>query len=187
MLTRLWLLVNRFATWKSVLLFLVLFIVMTALMLGKPLGTAQVNEYSNGAGILDGTWNYTPEKTYDILDRQGELGRRAYSTLATLDFVYIIIYTPFLALSLAFLLQRLLAPASALQKSSLLPFVSGLADLGEGVCIHVMLANYPNRLMSIARLANYFTMIKTIAFALCMVGVLLLALTWGIKSLTARK
>lgn len=113
---------KKFASWKTLLLFLGLFIIFTVILFSQPFGIAYINEISGGAGIIDTRFTYSPENAYQILEAQGEKGREAYLFLNLIDLVYPIIYSLFCAITITVLFKRLFTPTHPFQKLSLLPW-----------------------------------------------------------------
>ncbi len=107
---------------------------------------------------LDLMFHYSPDQAYNLIESYGPIIRHSYAINAlTLDVIYPLTYS----LMLAVWLSMLLKGQSRLNCVILtLPFFILLFDLLENSGIVVMLANYPQRLDSIARLTSMATSIK---------------------------
>ena len=144
---------------RAVIISCVIFFLFSAVMfyLAAPISI------THGIKILDAhKCGYSPTEAYDILTKMGESGRKTYSLLNKLDFVYPFTYSIFLALFIKRISQKLFPLHHPLQKLSLFPFLACVTDLGENICIFRMLKDYPDISTKIAEIASYFTVAKWI-------------------------
>lgn len=117
----------------------------------------------HGIKIIDAyKCGYSPTEAYDILTKMGNSGRKTYSLLNKLDFVYPFTYSIFLALCIGYISQKLFPLYHPLQKLCLFPFLACVTDLGENIYIFKMLKDYPYISAKIAKIASYFTVAKWI-------------------------
>jgi hypothetical protein len=165
----------------------ILFIGWTLLILGKPFGSAQLKVYSGGLGPVDGIFNYTPDQVYFIFDSMGEIGRAAYLRFVLLDFVFIAIYVPFLALGIYTFSTKDDAAGRILIRLWVLPILAGTADMVEGAFLFTLLRQYPFRLDQVASLMNYFSMAKLILFSLSVLALGLMITLWSVNRYQARQ
>jgi hypothetical protein len=130
-----------------------------------PLAASRIDPQSRGGRPLDLRFGYSPEEAYAVMRAYGPEGRRAYMWIElTADVVYPAAYTLFLALCLTYLAERA-GPASGLtRRATLLPFAVLAADYAENAAIVTMLARYPERADSIARVGGVITAIKWLLF-----------------------
>jgi hypothetical protein len=163
------------------------FLIVQAVINGRPLGVARLRDMTDGVGILDLERGYSPERAYEILTAQGETGRAFYlGSIIPLDFLFPLTYTLFYLTANTFILQRLFADSSPLRKLSLLPLVAGLADYVENIFILVLLLGYPTRRDFVAILANTLTVTKGLFMVASMLLLVVGLLALLIKALVAR-
>jgi hypothetical protein len=162
------------ASLKVVGLFLLLFIISSTLINGKPFGLAQLQEITGGVSIPDmEMFGYSPQHAYDILTAQGEAGRAFYlHKIIPQDFLFPLLYALFYATALTYLAQRLFPADHPLQNIGLFGLCAGLADWAENLCLLGLLLNFPQRLDALARAASIFTVAKTFLVMLNMIMVL---------------
>jgi hypothetical protein len=147
-------------------------------MLGKPVGVAQLREYTGGIGPVDTMVNYTPEQVYQVLDQLGEIGRSAYFRFVILDLVYMDIYVSFFLVGITLFLRQLLPDKTNLHWIKLAPVFAWGADLLENSLSLVIFVNYPERLMDIALYMNIFTLAKFFLFSISSLILVFLFLWW---------
>jgi hypothetical protein len=98
-----------------------------------PFSTPAIEEHSGGVPILDMRMSYTPEEVYQLFSALGIAGRQAYRTLHLVpDMLFPISYALLFAFTGAWFLVRLLPLDHRLQWLSMIPLISGLADLLAG-------------------------------------------------------
>ena len=163
MLRRVLAFVQYRASWKVIVgLFAVsalLMIVMNGTEL--PFSTPTIEEHSGGLAILDTRSSYSPADAYALFEGLGTEGRRAYLTLHLVpDTAFPIAYALVFAFTSAWFLVRLLPLDHRLQWLSLIPLVSGSADVLENLLLVIANLTYPDRADGMVRLANVLTRIK---------------------------
>ncbi len=172
---------QRRATWPTILGLLSVAAVLGFVMNGTdlPFSTPTIEEHSGGLRILDMRLSYGPDDANDLFEALGAKGRRAYLMLHLMpDMLFPISYSLAFAGTSAWFLVRLLPADHPVQWLSLMPLISGAADLLENVSLAAVNASYPTRIDWLTHVASVLTRIK---FGLMPVGVVLLsvmALLW---------
>ena len=129
---------------------------------------------NNSVLPLDLMFVYTPEQTFEMMERYGEAGRSVYFRIElTADIIYPIIYTLFYGLLLSWLFQRAFKPDSNMQKWNVMPVGAWLFDLLENAGIVTMLAMYPSKSIILAWLMMLFGLLKWVFFVVTVVLVLI--------------
>lgn len=156
-----------------------LFLISYTLINGKPFGLAQLAEISGGASIPDmEMFGYSPQQAYDILTAQGENGRAFYlHSIIPQDFLFPLLYALFYATTLTYMAQRLLPADHVFQHIGLLGLSAGLADWAENLVLLGLLLNYPQRLDTLAMVANIFTLVKA-SLSMFTMGLILIGMGW---------
>lgn len=172
---------QRWATSRNVLLFLVLFLLFEVVIL--PIAGTKLMSYSGGLGPLDLTLGLSPAETYARLAAFTADGRLTYLLIElTADLVFPLVYGLFFSLAIGLVYQRSFAPASAMQRLIAVPFLATLCDYLENVGIVLMLLFYPQELGAVALLVRPLTLLKWLFTILS--AVLLLV---GLGALLARR
>jgi hypothetical protein len=156
--------IQRYATGRTVLVFLCCFgaCIFTLNVTEIPFGLRALISRSGGLNILDmRTGGYTPDEAYELFEALGAEGRKLYGYLLLADILLPLIGALFFALCIAWLLRRLVVFESPIQRFILLPFVTMIADFAENADIAIMMLAFPRRLDVAARLANFFTVLKS--------------------------
>ncbi len=170
---------QRWATGRTVLIFLVLFLVFEIAVL--PLAAGRIQELSaapNG-GPLDLTLGLSPADTYARLTDYGTNGRQFYLIVElTVDLLFPITYGLFFSLTLALIFQRAYTAGSGMHRWIVVPLVGMVCDFLENAGIITMLLAYPAQLDFVAVYTRIMTLLKwgcTIAsVVLIIVGVVAL-------------
>ncbi|KAA3642714.1 MAG: hypothetical protein DWQ07_19490 [Chloroflexi bacterium] len=137
-----------------------------------PFSNPTIEEHSGGVPILDMRWSYTPEEAYQLFTALGTAGRQAYRMLHLVpDTLFPIGYALAFAFTSAWFLVRLLPLDHPLQWLSLIPLISGLADVLENFSLVICSLAYPSRIDWLVGFASLLTKIK---FGLLPVGVIFL-------------
>ncbi|MFN2565156.1 MAG: hypothetical protein ABR499_09140 [Gemmatimonadaceae bacterium] len=141
-----------------------------------PLAAARIGAHSRGARPLDLRFGYSPDTAYAAMGAYGAQGRRAYMWIElTADVVYPLAYALLLSLSVAYLFHRARPESAFGRRAAMLPVGALVADYFENVGIVVMLARYPERLDTLARVTSVVTSVKWVlfgaSFAVLVVGV----------------
>ncbi len=175
MLRRLLTLVQSLARWPVILGLLSAAGVLTFIMNGSDLAfsTPTIEDHSGGVRILDLRLSYGPEEANRLFEALGSDGRRAYLMLHLMpDMLFPICYSMAFACTSAWFLLRLLPRDHPLQWLSLMPLISGAADILENLSLVVVNASYPDRIDWLARIASLLTTIK---WGLMPIGIVLLS------------
>ena len=148
-----------------------------------PFSTPTIEELSGGVPILDLRASYTPDDAYELFAALGTEGRRAYLILHVLpDTIFPIGYAFLFAFISAWFLVRLLPLDHRLQWLSMIPLISGLADVLENVLLVIANLAYPDRVDGMVRTAHVLTKVK---FGLLPVGIVFLVVivvAWLVRS-----
>lgn len=179
---------RKIASLRTMGLVFLLFLISYTVINGKPFGLAQLREITGGASIPDmEILGYSPQRAYDILTAQGQVGRAFYlQRIIPQDFVLPLLYALFYAMALNRLAQRLCPPHHPLQHIGLLGLCTVLADWAENLCLFGLLLNYPQRLDALAMLASIFTVVKT-SLSMTSLGLILVGLGWlVVKTITTK-
>lgn len=158
------------------MIFIVCFYAIACLYIGvgQPL-----NEKGEMVQLLDTIFNYSQEQAYQHLAAYTEQGRAVYLfSVLFLDTLFPLAYGIFLALLLAFLLEK-----TSFRIITLLPLLLILVDYIENSHIALLLINYPEQMPQVAYTGSLFTSAKWI-----LIGILLLSVSLGcyIKNLQER-
>jgi hypothetical protein len=140
---------------------MVTFAVCILFMVILQIGMIKIWRYS-GEYIIDMKTNYTPDCVYNTLNNFGEYGRGIYSYLNIIDFFFPFIYGLFLCSLIGYIFNMLYPSKNSILKLMFVPFIAGMFDLCENVCIANILHSYPSRIDEIAKLANFFTISKNV-------------------------
>ncbi|NND03896.1 MAG: hypothetical protein HKN91_14035 [Acidimicrobiia bacterium] len=175
MLTRLLGSLQSMASWPVILRLLTAVGVLAVIMNGTdpPFSTPRIEDHAGGLRILDMRFSYGPEEANRLFDALGTDGRRAYLMLHLMpDMLFPICYSLAFASTSAWFLVRLLPQDHPLQWLSLLPLISGAADIIENLSLAIVNSSYPTRIDWLTQIASALTKIK---FGLMPIGVVLLS------------
>lgn len=165
--------VGRVSTGWAALAGVLVFAVFMAWVL--PWQAERAEAYSAGVGSVDTSFWYTAEDVYTIAEAYGEAGRRAYVTARlTFDVIFPLGYTFFLATALSWIFRRAFPSESWVQLANLAPFLGMVFDFLENLTISFIMVQFPRRLMGLAALMPWLTLLKWIfvngSFVLLFVG-----------------
>jgi hypothetical protein len=139
---------------------------------GLPFSNPTIEAHSGGLAILDMQLSYTPDDAYELFTALGTEGRQAYRILHLVpDMLFPIGYALTFAFMSAWFLVRLLPLGHGLQWLSMIPLISGLADVLENILLVSANLAYPVRMDGLVRIANLLTRVK---FGLLPIGSLFL-------------
>lgn len=160
---------EKYATWKSILVLLVLNIVFPAVVFplfqGDPANVP-----------LDLQFSYSPEKAYQLLAQFSAEDLKMYRILElTGDIAYPIIY----GLFFAFIIFKL----SKNTVFAIVPLLSILADIIENSGIAIMITSLPKELYTVASITSIFTSLKWILI----ISSLLLIVVLFVRNLLRKK
>lgn len=150
--------VSEITNLKTILIFLVLFIIAMVLV---------NSTFSTGVQNLTQTFNYTPEKAYEMMHEYGDVGRLNHLRVLYADIFLVVLYTVLFSTSIMYISAKLLPSYPSIQKISLLPFVLAAIQLLEIIGVFILLKNFPNELFHIARITNIITVTKIILTYIC--------------------
>jgi hypothetical protein len=171
------------ATGKKVIVIFLFYIAFTVLFQWF---NAQMKS-NFGSSPLDFQPSYTAEKAYSLLNSYGDSGRQFQLWIDIADLFYIFIYSLFFGLLTAFFLLKAGFSQSKLGIVVLFPFLMGLVDLFENICIFILLESYPTQLLNIAGLAGNLTQIKFTMATINLVIIFLAFLLFLWKKLLKKK
>ena len=143
-----------------------------------PFSTPTIEDHSDGVRVLDMRFSYGPEDADHLFEALGTEGRRAYLALHLVpDMLFPTCYALLFACASAWFLVRLLPLDHPLQWLSLMPLISGAADILENLTLAVANRAYPSRIDWLIHVASVLTKIK---FGLMPIGVVLLSAMAGL-------
>jgi hypothetical protein len=147
-----------------------------------PFSNPTIEEFSGGLTILDTRSDFTPEDAYQLFTALGAEGRRAYLALHLVpDTLFPIGYALAFAFVSAWFMVRLLPLEHSLQWLSMIPLISGLADVIENLSLVICNLVYPGRIDWLVRFAHLLTKVK---FGLLPIGLVFLSIivvAWFIR------
>jgi len=148
-----------------------------------PFSAPTIEQHSGGLAILDMQWSYTPQDAYELFAALGQDGRQAYRVLHLApDTVFPISYALLFAFISAWFLVRLLPLEHRLQWLSMLPLVSGSADLLENLLLVTASLAYPSRVDGLVRFAHLLTRLKFGLMPLGLVFLAVIMVMWFIRN-----
>jgi hypothetical protein len=170
--------------WLAILFLLATSALMMFLMNGTnlPFSNPTIRELSGGLTILDLRPSFTPDDAYQLFKALGEEGRRAYLALHLVpDTIFPIGYALAFAFISAWFLVRLLPLDHALQWLSLIPLISGLADLIENLSLIICNLAFPGRIDWLVELAHLLTKVKFGLLPIGLVFLTIIIVIWFIR------
>ncbi|MCF8239628.1 MAG: hypothetical protein K9I85_15805 [Saprospiraceae bacterium] len=163
-------LLNRIANWKSLLIFLLLYLFFNGYVLKN--SEAKINELAgDDVGVIDLTIGFDPQKTLDMVAAYGDTARAYYAqSEMTTDVAYPIIYAFLFGIILTLLYRN-----RSIARIHLLPFLTLLMDFAENINIITLLKSYPQQSYLIATLCEVFKLGKWLSF-----GLIILLVIYGL-------
>lgn len=161
---------NCIASWKSLLLLLVLYISFPAYWLKN--AEATINRLAGESiGPIDLTIGFNPGHTLQMVADYGPEARAYYARVElTIDLIYPLVYSLLFAVILTLLFRKkAYKPFAAV---TLLPLVSLLFDYLENWAIVGLLTTYPDQSFALAVLCEGAKLIKWLSFGLVIVFIL---------------
>ena len=171
-------------SWLTILGLLATAVLLAFLMNGTnlPFSTPTIEEHSGGVPILDLRESFTPEDAYQLFTALGTEGRQAYLILHLMaDTLFPISYALAFAFISAWFLVRLLPLNHRLQWLSMIPLISGLADVLENLSLVICNLAYPGRINWLVRFANLLTKVKFGLLPIGMVFLSVIVVMWFIQ------
>ena len=170
--------------WLVILLLLAITFLMLFLMNGTqlPFSNPTIEKHSGGLPILDTRESFSPDDAYELFTELGTAGRQAYLILHLVpDTIFPIGYALTFAFISAWFLVRLLPLDHRLQWLSMIPLISGLADVLENLSLVICNLAYPGQIDWLVRFAHLLTKVK---FGLLPIGLVFLSIivvVWFIR------
>jgi len=161
---------EKTASWRKVLLFLVGTAVFATCIMTQFFGLIEVN----AKATMDSETYYTADTFYQNLEVQGPAGRRGYIMIHLLDYCFMVFFT-LLFIYTIYLLVRKAGKSESLGYLALIPLVTGVSDLLENLCADISIGVYPDRIPILGSLAGYFTAVKMYVLYLVFALILVLA------------
>ena len=160
---------EKWASWKSVLLFFALQMLFSIVIMPAASGSD-----AHDLPVLDLQFFYTPRQAYEIIGAYTPAMRQAAAiTRLTLDVIYPLIYGMMLSLLLVLTFRKALSGDWVV----FIPWGGVLFDYLENIGFAIMFLSYPKEYYFIAQVSAIFTMLKWI-----LIGVgFVLALIGGVK------
>lgn len=161
-------------SWLAILSLLMTSILLMFLMNGTslPFSAPTIEKLSGGIPILDMRSSFTPDDAYELFTALGNDGRQSYRLFHLFpDTLFPIGYSLTFSFISAWFLMRLLPRDHYPQLLSLIPLVSGLADILENYSIVLASLAYPSKIDWLVHGAFLMNRIK---FGLLPIGLVLL-------------
>jgi hypothetical protein len=147
-----------------------------------PFSSPTIQEYSGGITILDLRSNFSPHDAYELFSALGTEGRRAYLALHIIpDTLFPIGYALAFAFMSAWFLVRLAPLDHRLQWLSMIPLISGLADVIENLSLVICNLAYPQRIDWLVRIAHLLTKVKFGLLPIGLVFLIIIVVIWFIR------
>ena len=171
-------------SWPAILLLLATSLLMMFLMNGTNLffSNPTIEEHSGGVPILDLRASFTPDDAYELFTELGTVGRQAYLVLHLVpDMIFPIGYALTFAFISAWFLVRLLPLDHRLQWLSMIPLISGLADVVENLSLVICNLAYPGRIDWLVRFAHLLTKVKFGLLPIGLVFLIIIVVMWLVR------
>lgn len=171
---------DRFATWKSFLILMALYVSFPAYWLKN--AEVTINQLAGKTiGPVDLTMGFNPARTRAMIADYGPAARAYYTRVElTVDVAYPIVYALLFAVILTLLFRdRAYKPFSWV---ALLPFVSQFFDYLENATIVGLLTSYPAQSYALAVLCEIFKLAKWLS-----IGLVVAMMLYGIVRLLLGK
>lgn len=147
-----------------------------------PFSGPTIEEWSGGLPVLDMRSSFTPEDAYELFTALGNEGRQAYRFFHLVpDTLFPISYSLAFAFISAWFLVRLLPKDHYLQWLSLMPLISGLADVLENLTIVITGLAYPDRIDWLVRGAFLMNRVKFGLLPIGSVFLIIIVIIWFIR------
>jgi hypothetical protein len=170
--------------WLTILGLLAATGLMMFLMNGTelPFSTPTIEGHSGGVPILDLRKSFSPDDAYELFTALGPEGRQAYLVLHLVpDTLFPIGYALVFAFISAWFLVRLLPLDHRLQWLSIIPLISGLADVLENLSLVICNLAYPGRIDWLVQFANLLTKVKFGLLPIGLVFLIIIVVMWFIR------
>lgn len=170
--------IERTASWKKVILFLIGTAVFAICIMTQFFGLIEVN----AEATMDSETYYTADAFYQNLETQGPAGRHGYIMLHLLDYGFMVFFT-LLFIYTIYLLVRKVTKSDSLRYLALIPLVTGVSDLLENLCVDISIGVYPDRISVLGSMAGYFTAVKMYSLYIVFALLLVLAVMVLVRSI----
>ena len=151
-------LLKNIAGWRSLVLFGLLFIVVTSVlfpMMDRLMGAPE------DIKKIDTQFIYSADQFYNTVEPYGDRGRKMYAlSHFTADLVFPFSYAFLFGIWITMAFGSIFAPDSWLQRLNLVPFILLVLDLLENTLVSILLLVFPLRLDWLVNLAGGVTAIK---------------------------
>ena len=170
---------DKLARPKVVIILFILLMLGLFLLSGNIIGEGRIKAITDGVGVLDLKFNYSPQYVYEVFALQGELGRDLYrNMIIKIDLIYPLIDGLFFLSALMLIFKTIITNKQKLYILTILPLFIFVFDILENLSMLIMLSSYPEELHTVAAVANIFTMTKFTAIGssitLAIVGLIIL-------------
>jgi hypothetical protein len=168
-------------SWLTILLLLAATLLMMFLMNGTNLffSNPTIVEHSGGVPILDLRESFSPDDAYELFTALGTEGRRAYLFLHLVpDTLFPIGYALVFAFVSAWFLVRLLPLDHGYQWLSMIPLISGLADVLENLSLVICNLAFPDRIDWLVQVAHLLTKVKFGLLPIGLVFLIIIVVMW---------
>lgn len=144
-----------------------------------------VMRFSGGMVLLDMLpTGYDPSYVKSLLNKLGESGRSAYLVIQIpLDMIYPLLFGITYCLITAYFLKKIGKLETSLFYVCLLPLFAGLFDYFENIGIIVMLVSYPDLSVTMARVTNVFSILKSSFTTISFIALIIILITLGSRKL----
>lgn len=116
---------------------------------------------------LTQTFNYSPDKAYDLLQDIGESGRAAHFRILFVDIAMVFLYTNFLFGANYRIWKNRTDSCIMISVITFCPIILALVQLSEVALVMDMVINYSDRSEAVATVANLCTMVKYVLTVTC--------------------
>ena len=171
-------------SWLAILLLLATTLLLMFLMNGTqlPFSNPTIVEHSGGLPILDMRESFSPDDAYELFTALGTAGRQAYLVLHLVpDMLFPIGYALTFAFISAWFLVRLLPLDHRLQWLSMIPLMSGLADVVANLRLLICNLVYPGRIDWLVRFAHLLTKVKFGLLPIGLVFLIIIVVVWFVR------
>ncbi|MCW4012046.1 MAG: hypothetical protein NWF07_03540 [Candidatus Bathyarchaeota archaeon] len=147
-----------------------------------PFSSPTIEKFSGGIPILDMRLSFTPDDAYELFTALGKEGRQAYRLLHLVpDILFPISYSLAFAFIGAWFLVRLLPLDHNLHWLSLIPLVSGTADILENISLVFASLAYPSRIDWLVNGAFLMNRVKFGLLPLGLIFLIVIVVIWFIR------
>lgn len=171
-------------SWKMILGTLTASLVLMFIMNGTnlPFSNPTIEHLSGGIPSLDMRSSFTPDDAYELFTALGAYGRQAYRFFHLVpDTLFPICYSLTFAFISAWFLVRLQPRDHYLQWLSLMPLISGLADIIENLTLVFAGLAFPGRIDWLVRGAFVMNRIKFGLLPIGLVFLIIIVVIWFIR------